>query len=1182
MSLLSRKRPLWLGFSVLTLGLLCLLLFPNIQPVQAASRFFSEDFTTTDNMDIWGYTNASGWGTGSISLPNKSLTLIGSYDTPNQASNIFVEGNYVFIADNMWSLQVANITDPANPTNATAYNTGSPGYIISDVFVAGDYAYVTSPSVGAGFFVFNITDLTDIQLIGSYNPAPGGNENQVLVSGDYAYVAAGSSGLYIVDISDPTTPSTAGFYDTPDNAYSLALAGNIAFVGDGSTVQVINVTNPATPTFLGSIVAPGWIPGLHVYGNYLYVATASDGLQILNITKPSVPTLAGSYDTPSTAYNVFVDGDYVYIADGGTGLIVLDNFDPTNPILLRTYDTPGAARDVEVVGNYAYIADSGSGLTIVEVYDSITPTQADVIDTPDSAYEVFIDGNYAYVTSWLGGLRIINITDPTNLNEVSYYDPGQLESVWVEGDFAYIGDSGLTVLNVTDPSDPTVVGSYSQGQVGNSIYVDGEVAYLTARDLGVYAINITDPTNPTYLDSLAFSASGVPHTAYSVYAAGEYAFVATEPALYVVNITDPTNLHNVSTFIPPFQTASHVVAEGNYAFVTDYGGGTQSSGLYVVDITDPLNPTQAGFITTSGLTAWGVDVDGDFAYVTDMDTGFHRFNISDPTNPTLIDTFDTSGYAMKVQVEGEYAFVADRGPGLQTVKLKMARSRQYNGLAIAASTGVNSAGSDTTVVSATLTVDDTLPAGTSIAYYMGVWHGSMEQVTPGVEHVFSGTGSVVYWRAVLSTTDPLVTPVIYQVNISSYSVLDAPWLIQPDNGYQTNDSTPFFEWGGYAGAANYLLQLDTMNTFDSVSLRNITVTGATDYTVVTPLADGTWYWRVACNDSEGDLGFFSNIRSMTIDTVGPVAPTLTTPANETLSSNQSPMLGWSIVSDAYRYIVQVDTVPTFDSGNLQTDIRSSNFYYPYPDLTEGTWYWRVACRDDFGNQGPYSEIFVYVVDLTPPTWDQTPTDQILEFGESCHYDLNASDAYGIDYYWLTGASEFAFDANGVLYNTTLVPVGDYYLLVRAFDNANHFVQADITITVEDTTPPIWLEVPDTELTIVSGDDLNYPLRAWDLSGISHIEAAGSGYFLTEVDGDDWYLRNVDVVPPGVYTIDLTVDDNHGNSLQASITITVEEPATTEPPPPPPPIPGFPIGAIALGIIAAISIEVIIRRKRRKP
>lgn len=36
----------------------------------------------------------------------------------------------------------------------------------------------------------------------------------VAVNGNYAYIADGSNGLVIVDISDPSSPTVAGSYDT--------------------------------------------------------------------------------------------------------------------------------------------------------------------------------------------------------------------------------------------------------------------------------------------------------------------------------------------------------------------------------------------------------------------------------------------------------------------------------------------------------------------------------------------------------------------------------------------------------------------------------------------------------------------------------------------------------------------------------------------------------------------------------------------------------------------------------------------------------------------------------------------------------------------------------------------------------------------------------------------------------
>ncbi|MFN6036363.1 MAG: hypothetical protein ACK48B_20510, partial [Dolichospermum sp.] len=47
-----------------------------------------------------------------------------------------------------------------------------------------------------------------------------------------AYVADGFSGLQIIDISNPTTPTLKGNYDTSGFAFGVQVVGNYAYVGD--------------------------------------------------------------------------------------------------------------------------------------------------------------------------------------------------------------------------------------------------------------------------------------------------------------------------------------------------------------------------------------------------------------------------------------------------------------------------------------------------------------------------------------------------------------------------------------------------------------------------------------------------------------------------------------------------------------------------------------------------------------------------------------------------------------------------------------------------------------------------------------------------------------------------------------------------------------------------------------
>jgi hypothetical protein len=53
------------------------------------------------------------------------------------------------------------------------------------------------------------------------------------VAGNYVYVADGSSGLRIIDVTNPSSPSQTGFYDTP--AGKVCLAGSYTYVTAGDS-----------------------------------------------------------------------------------------------------------------------------------------------------------------------------------------------------------------------------------------------------------------------------------------------------------------------------------------------------------------------------------------------------------------------------------------------------------------------------------------------------------------------------------------------------------------------------------------------------------------------------------------------------------------------------------------------------------------------------------------------------------------------------------------------------------------------------------------------------------------------------------------------------------------------------------------------------------------------------------
>jgi hypothetical protein len=223
---------------------------------------------------------------------------------------------------------------------------------------------------------------------------------------------------------------------------------------------------------------------------------------------------------------------------------------------------------------------------------------------------------------------------------------------------------------------------------------------------------------------------------------------------------------------------------------------------------------------------------------------------------------------------------------------------------------------------------------------------------------------------------------------------------------------------------------------------------------------------------------------------------------------------------------------------------------------------------------PYSHFCSVTLSLTvqdtmAPTWDPTPTYQVLEYGSDFRYDVNATDPSGIDHYWVNDTTHFSIDTNGLITDTALMPVGVYTLEVRAYDPYGHYCSATFTLTVHDTTPPEFGTIPSV-LTFGYEEPVAYGFSVTDRSGIDHYTVNDTVHFAISNLG---VLTSVSTLVPGRYGLTVTAYDAYDNHASVTLTIIIE-PATS-----PPPIPGFTWPAILLASVAAVSLSLYRRRRR---
>jgi hypothetical protein len=182
---------------------------------------------------------------------------------------------------------------------------------------------------------------------------------------------------------------------------------------------------------------------------------------------------------------------------------------------------------------------------------------------------------------------------------------------------------------------------------------------------------------------------------------------------------------------------------------------------------------------------------------------------------------------------------------------------------------------------------------------------------------------------------------------------------------------------------------------------------------------------------------------------------------------------------------------------------------------------------------------IFVDDTIAPTWDEIPADLILEYSEGINYDLNATDASGIDRWWLNDTVNFNIDnITGVITNIGPVPVGIYWLEIAAYDPSNHNCSITIKITVQDTTSPTWDEIPK-DYSLEYGEVFNYDLNASDASGIDHWWLNDTANF--NIDDTTGVITNLVFLEEGIYWLEVRAYDFHGLYCSYTFKVIVTKP-----------------------------------------
>jgi hypothetical protein len=163
--------------------------------------------------------------------------VLGSASTTDVVYGVFVTGNYAYLAGDK-GLEVFNISDPYNPSYILSLNSDKQFVAVEGV---GDYIYASQYTDDV-VMIYNISaSPSNPTLVGTYNPSMSGDIRRIHVDGpnNLIYVVNDAADLYIVDVSNPSIPTTAGSI-LLDGGNSNLPAGGVFVVDNNAIVATAN------------------------------------------------------------------------------------------------------------------------------------------------------------------------------------------------------------------------------------------------------------------------------------------------------------------------------------------------------------------------------------------------------------------------------------------------------------------------------------------------------------------------------------------------------------------------------------------------------------------------------------------------------------------------------------------------------------------------------------------------------------------------------------------------------------------------------------------------------------------------------------------------------------------------------------------------------------------------------
>ncbi len=310
-----------------------------------------------------------------------------------------VKRNHVFLAGDGSGVLVLDISNPSQPQQIAKLAGEPDGYVrnieLFDNHLYLDYSYWTTK-------VYDISTPASPMHLGSFSTP----FRSIFVRDDYAIVAAGSSGIRILDVSNPSNISLA--YSMQGAAYfdKIRVRSNYAYFSDDYSLYFYDISNPTAPFYSGTIGGVYQLLDYTLKGRYAYLLTWDEGLLVFDVEdSPGAPPI-GQYGIEQPQ-KIEIIGNNAFVGSTDFGdqpgfISVIDISEPASPRMVENTPIDISVWDMQIADGTAYVANLYAGFTMYDV-SAYSPSLRLTAPNGGEQWESYSEHDIAWTSENLAG-----------------------------------------------------------------------------------------------------------------------------------------------------------------------------------------------------------------------------------------------------------------------------------------------------------------------------------------------------------------------------------------------------------------------------------------------------------------------------------------------------------------------------------------------------------------------------------------------------------------------------------------------------------------------------------------------------------------------------------------------------------------------------------------------------------